>query len=117
MAEALVREPVPVSGASPTSSARIVDYQPEHIAIDVDASSNGLLVLSEVVYPGWRATVDGVETPILQADVALRAVSVPAGRHRVEMVFQPASVTIGQIASGVVWVVAGVALVWMKRAG
>ena len=68
---------------------------PEHIAIQVTAATDELLVMTEIYYPGWRATVDGVETPILRADYAFRAVPVRAGSHRVEMIFDPWSVKIG----------------------
>ena len=43
------------------------------MALDVQADGDGLLVLSEVWYPGWRATVNGVETPVLNVNGGLRA--------------------------------------------
>jgi hypothetical protein len=65
------------------------------IEIDVQAASGGVLVLSEIYYPGWRATVDGEPVPILQADYVLRAVCVPAGEHQVTLSFSPASLKVG----------------------
>jgi hypothetical protein len=46
-------------------------------------------------YPGWVATVDRIEVPILRSDFAFRAVSVPAGDHLVEFRYRPASVRYG----------------------
>ena len=69
--------------------------EPERLVMSFRTPTDSLLVLSEIYYPGWRAAVDGVPTPILRADVALRAVAVRAGEHRVEMVFDPWSVKIG----------------------
>jgi hypothetical protein len=69
--------------------------EPEHLVLSFSTPTDGLLMLSEVYYPGWRATVDGEPAPILRADVALRAVPVHAGRHQVEMVYDPWSVKIG----------------------
>lgn len=99
--EAIVAEPVTVTESSAGSSLRVSTYGPERIVVDVDASAAGLLMLSELDYPGWRATLDGAETPVVRADVALRSVVVPVGHHRVEMVFQPSSVWIGVGISGV----------------
>jgi hypothetical protein len=69
--------------------------EPERIVLSFSTPTDGLLVLSEVYYPGWHATVDGAPTPILRADAALRAVPVRAGNHRIEMVFDPWSVKLG----------------------
>jgi hypothetical protein len=71
------------------SSVAIVERQPERMVLEVDMAANGLLVLSEVYYPGWRAYADGEEVPIYRADYVLRAVPLRAGHHRVEMVFDP----------------------------
>jgi len=49
-------------------------------------------VFSEIFYPdGWTATVDGQDLPLLRADWTLRAAMLPAGKHIVEMRFEPAS--------------------------
>jgi len=92
-----VAEPPPFP-LTPRNAITPVTFEmraPEHLVLSVDTPIDQLLVLSEVYYPGWRATVDGVETPILRADVALRAVPVRAGAHRVEMIFDPWSVKLG----------------------
>lgn len=54
-----------------------------------------LLVFTDAYYPGWRAYLDGSETPILRANDAFKAVVVPPGTHRVEFVFRPVRVYIG----------------------
>ena len=50
---------------------------------------DGLVVVSEAWDPGWRANVDGVAVPVYPCDIALMAVRVPAGTHRVDLVFRP----------------------------
>jgi hypothetical protein len=82
-------------------SARIVDYQHERVTIDTDAPGRRLLVLSDTWFPGWRATVDGQPASIARANVAFRAVPVPAGRHRVVFEYAPASFRIGTTIAGV----------------
>ncbi len=65
------------------------------LTLEVHAAADGILVLSESAYPGWRAAVDGRAAPILRADYALRAVCVPAGDHQVTLTFAPLSLEVG----------------------
>jgi uncharacterized membrane protein YfhO len=72
-------------------------------------------VVAESWYPGWRATLDGQAAPILRANYLSQGVVVPAGRHVVELRYQPDSFTIGAALSGLA-ALAGLALVvWAVR--
>mgnify|MGYP001212993774 CR=1 FL=1 len=68
---------------------------PLRVAYDVVAPAACRLVVSEKAYPGWTATVDGVPVEIATANLALRSVPLPAGRHRVEFVYRPLAYRIG----------------------
>jgi len=81
----------PVDGAS----AEITRYGLNDVAIDVSTPGPGLLRLADLWFPGWVATVDGRPAEILKADYLLRAVAVPAGRHRVEFHYRPRAVRRG----------------------
>lgn len=87
--------------------------EPEHLALSVTAERACILVLSELFYPGWRATVDGAAAPILQADAILRAVPLAPGQHEVRLVYRPTSVLLGGLLSlatvvvALAWLVAG----------
>jgi len=81
------------------SSAQVVAFAPSEITIEVDAAADGLLILSEVYYPGWRASVDGETAHIVRADGLLRGVPVPGGRHTVRVWYAPVSVRLGLIVS------------------
>ncbi|MBK6405202.1 MAG: YfhO family protein [Holophagales bacterium] len=59
------------------------------------ASAASLLVLTRTWDPGWIARVDGVPAPVLRAQLALLAVLVPPGEHRVEITYRPVSFRIG----------------------
>jgi hypothetical protein len=101
---AILPEPLgaPLSGTVESAGASAVRWEirePGHLQLEVDTPAAGLLVLGEVYYPGWRAYVDGKPAPMLRADLALRAVPVPAGQHRVEMVYRPWTVPIGSTIS------------------
>lgn len=83
------RAPQPTPLPDTLGTVQLVDYGPQRLAVKVSVSGSALLVMSEVYYPGWVATVDGVPAEIYRADAALRAVVVPAGVHTVEMSYQP----------------------------
>jgi len=109
---AVVAEPMPVTLPGPMdgSTAQVTDFTPNEIVIRADAVADGLLVLSEVIYPGWRASVDGRPVNLLRADGVLRGVPVPAGQHTVRVWYAPASLRLGLALSGLALIlVVGVA--------
>ena len=69
-----------------------------------------LLVVSEMYYPGWRAYVDGVETPMFRTNYLFRGVVVPSGYHVVRFAYLPTSVLAGAAVSALALIVAGVLL-------
>ena len=97
------REPVAVG---PGTIWR-VERRPERIRIEAEAPGNALLVVNDAFMPGWRASIDRRETEIFPADILVRAVRWPAGRHVLEMVYDPPEVSWGLVvsASGCVLVV------------
>lgn len=113
-ATALVAEPLPFAPI-PNAAPVPVEFKPrdpEHVSIAVNTPTDGLLVMSEVYYPGWSATVDGAAAPIVRTDVALRGIPVRAGKHQIEMAYEPWSpkigigVTVGTVAFLVVGLLA-----------
>ena len=74
-------------------------YDPERVVIDATARRPSALVLTDLHYPGWKATVDGRPADLRRVDWLLRATPLPAGRHRVELRYEPASWRIGWIVS------------------
>jgi hypothetical protein len=77
----------------------ILGYEPERVTLEVEAAAGGLLVLGDLVYPGWRAEVDGQAVPVHRVDYALRGVCVPAGKHRAVFTFDPPIVRQGVVLS------------------
>jgi uncharacterized membrane protein YfhO len=82
-------------GAS--GSASIETYAPNEVAVHASAPAGGWLVLADAWHPGWRATVDGVERPVLRADGALRAVRLAPGEHAVVFRFWPPGLSLGLV--------------------
>ncbi len=87
----------PVGKSTPTNSAfaQIVGYGPNEIVLDVRAVGGGILVLSEVYYPGWRAWVDDREVNVLRANYLFRAIELPAEAHRVRLLYDPPLFKVG----------------------
>jgi hypothetical protein len=107
--------PFPLSEGAGTGSVLWRLSEPERLVLSVQAPGNGLLVLSEVHYPGWRAWVDGQPVSLLVADHALRAVPVPAGEHLVELRFVPTLWTAGLAVSAVSLVAFAIGLVVLRE--
>ncbi len=85
------------------SSVVVEEYLPERVVLNVACDAPGLLVLSDIYYPGWIAEVDGSRAEILRADYALRAVALPEGKHTVEFRYEPFWFKFGAWTSGLSW--------------
>ncbi|MBR4920027.1 MAG: YfhO family protein [Prevotella sp.] len=75
------------------SVVRIKSYEPNQLAYEVETGKGGVVVFSEIYYPGWTATVDGVEQELGRVDYVLRALQVKPGKHEVVLSFFPKSIT------------------------
>ena len=74
------------------SWVRITSYEPNKLSYDVSTGKGGVMVFSEIYYPGWTATVDGEPAELGRVDYVLRALQVKPGQHKVELSFFPKSV-------------------------
>ena len=121
----LLEDPkVSVEPPHPAASAQIVKYGIHDIEMKVTTAGNNMLFLSETYYPvGWKAFIDGKETPIYRANYLFRAVVVPPGIHKLEMKFEPKGFFIGKNLSlgANILVLGGLAFFgfdfWRKRRG
>jgi hypothetical protein len=110
--------PAPAGAPPAPSAATILVDQDARVDIAVQARRPGYLILADSFYPGWQATVDGAEAPILAANLAFRAVRVPAGEHRVSFRYRPSSVVVGAAVSGMTayaMALTGGVLWWRRR--
>ena len=109
-------EPMPEPGSG-QDRARLVAFENHRVQAEVTLETPGLVVLSEVAYPGWVARIDGQRVPSLRAYGLLRAVAVPAGSWRVEWRYQSLAVNLGVgLSLGAVFLV-GLGFVgqWLRR--
>ena len=75
------------------SIVTITTYEPNRLVYDVNSGKGGILVFSEIYYPGWTATVDGQPVELGRVDYILRALHIQPGKHQVELTFFPKSVS------------------------
>lgn len=87
------------------SVVTLTAYEPNELQYDVRSGKGGVVVFSEVYYPGWTATVDGVPAELGRVDYVLRAMHLTPGEHKVVLTFKPASIrrteSIAYVASAV----------------
>ena len=75
-----------------SSVVRITAYEPNKLTYDVNSGKGGVIVFSEIYYPGWTATVDGVEQELGRVNYVLRALQVKPGHHEVVLSFFPKTI-------------------------
>ena len=104
-----------------SSLVTLKKYEPNELTYEVQSDKGGVIVFSEIYYPGWTATVDGAETELGRADYILRALNVKPGRHTVVLTFKPKSVdnteTVAYVAYALLFIAValGVFFEWRKR--
>ena len=104
----------PDPGLESGDEAVVRRYENGLVEVATTSAVRRLLVLTDLFYPGWVATVDGSPVVIRRADYAFRAVSVPAGRHVVRFEYRSPAVARGAVLSGLA-LVSCLALVWLGQ--
>lgn len=74
------------------SHVTMTAYQPNQLTYDVKSSTGGVIVFSEIYYPGWTAAVDGQQVELGRVDYVLRALNVAPGSHKIVLSFFPSTV-------------------------
>jgi hypothetical protein len=92
----------------------ITRREADRMELQVQTDDRGILVLSEVYYPEWKALVDGRPAEIYPVDYVLRGITLPAGSHRVEMYFDGSRVRQGILISLLTLVIT-VGLIFLLR--
>ena len=118
VADAKFKEQLGEAVVQDTASTVMIQlYEPNRLKYQVNSGKGGVLVFSEIYYPGWEATVDGEPVELGRVDYILRALNIKPGKHEVELSFFPKSVntteTIAYIAYILLFlIIAG--CVWME---
>ena len=86
-------------------------YEPNELTYEVQSEKGGIVVFSEVYYPGWTATVDGQDVPVGRVNYILRAINVKPGKHNVVLTFKPVSVKRTETAAYVAYTLLIIAII------
>ena len=103
------------------STVVITSYEPNRLSYEVNSGKGGVLVFSEIYYPGWTATVDGQPAKLGRVNYILRAMNIQPGKHQVELSFFPKTVdrteAVAYTAYGILilLVLGAVFVEWKKR--
>ena len=97
---------------------KLTKYEPNELTYDISSTKGGIVVFSEIYYPGWTATVDGEPVTVGRVDYVLRAINVKAGKHKVVLTFKPKSIrdteTVAYIAFALLFI-AIIVGVWFEE--
>ena len=100
------------------STIQLTSYEPNRLVYKASTPKDGVVVFSEIYYPGWQATIDGQLVDIARADYILRAINVPAGEHTIEMWFDPQSIQVTEsiaYAALTLLLIGVMVLAWTQR--
>ena len=100
------------------STIQLTSYEPNRLVYKASTPKDGVVVFSEIYYPGWQATIDGQPVDIARADYVLRVMNIPAGEHTIEMWFDPQSIHVTEsiaYAALALLLIGVMILVWMSR--
>ena len=76
-----------------TASVVLTKYEPNSLTYTINSAKGGVVVFSEIYYPGWTATIDGQPAELGRVNYILRALNVKAGKHEVVLDFHPSSIS------------------------
>ena len=94
-----------------TAFVRLDKYEPNELRYTVQSPKGGVIVFSEIYYPGWTATVDGKDVEVGRVNYVLRAINVKPGKHNVVLTFKPASVKNTETAAYAAYLLLALAII------
>ncbi|MFC2166790.1 YfhO family protein [Acidobacteriota bacterium] len=80
-----------------SSRISFLENRPNYVKIDVETSENGVFILSDAYYPGWKARLDKKRVKIYPAFCAIRGVFIPKGKYELEFIYRPWTFYLGAL--------------------
>jgi hypothetical protein len=76
----------------PSGDVNVTEYSANRVVLESDCPQPASIVLTDLMYPGWRVSVDGQTAEAVRVEGMYRGVELPPGRHTVVWTYRPASV-------------------------
>jgi hypothetical protein len=95
-----------------TATVTFTEETQRYVRLSTDSPAPGFLLLADTYYPGWTAAVDGMSVPLYRANLSVRAIQLPAGKHDVRFTYEPPRARLGlmltivAVAGLLIWVIA-----------
>jgi hypothetical protein len=77
------------AGGTDSKNCQIISLTDKEVILETDSTKPSFLVVSEIYYPGWKATIDNRPAEIYKTDYVLRGLFVDKGKHRIIFSFEP----------------------------
>jgi hypothetical protein len=90
---------LPGGTSRPSETVEVTYPDPQRAELTTTLEVPGMVILSDIDYPGWELAIDGRPAPIYRVNLAMRGAAVEAGTHRLVYSFRPRSFLIGRIVS------------------
>ncbi len=87
----LLSKDLKLASVSGSGRATLIQYQPNSVKVKTETTTDEILVLADQYEEGWKAQIDGIDTPISPANLIFRAVKIPSGSHEVIFRYHPKS--------------------------
>ncbi|MCA9023181.1 MAG: YfhO family protein, partial [Planctomycetaceae bacterium] len=111
----LPQDLLPAGKRQTFKAAEILNTSPNQLQIMAELDAPGYLILSDIFYPGWTARTNETDIPVLPADFSLRAIPLPAGKHQVQLTYDPPGFKIGRVITMTTLVITFILLIMSMR--
>ncbi|MFI5361678.1 MAG: YfhO family protein [Elusimicrobiota bacterium] len=96
-------------------SARMTRRGENIYEYEVDSKGSNFLILSQVWYPGWRATLDGKNVQVYRTNHALLGLVVPPGPHELKLEMTSPALEAGLVLFALGLMFTGGLFAWERR--
>ncbi|MCX8155619.1 MAG: YfhO family protein [Verrucomicrobiae bacterium] len=79
----------PAAEGGATGKVEWVSYAPKAYTVETECPQPAVLLINNKHHPAWKVRVDGQPAELVRANFLMQGVFVPAGKHRVELRFEP----------------------------
>lgn len=109
----ILTQPPHLEPCAAPDTVELIQHEPDRLAVRAEMACDGMVILSDAYYPGWRARVDHRPVEIHEVNGAMRGVVVPRGAHTITMRYRPVSVYLGAALS-LLGILGAIGLAWRR---